>query len=123
MSLVLNIEVPSPHWLHTFQGRNLAPLPCHSLFAPLFARHLLHTLLVCFIFSHMILFSPLLFPPHTFLQERTRDNFLYNICNHTKHIFPAWLWYVHKSIKTICACIFNIPQSIPPPKSNPFCVI
>lgn len=41
----------------------------------------------CFTFPHMILFLPLLFPLHTFLQARRWGNFLYNIWNHAKHIF------------------------------------
>lgn len=33
VTLVLDMEDPSPHWLLTFQGRNSAPLPYHPLFA------------------------------------------------------------------------------------------
>lgn len=47
VTLILGTEDPSSHRSLTFQGRNLALLPHHPLFALLFARYLLHMLVLC----------------------------------------------------------------------------
>lgn len=115
VTLILGTEDSSSHRSLTFQEGNLALLPHPPLFAPLFARHLLHMLVLCLLHlsPHDLHLSPSL-PSSYFLTGKNQGQFSYNILNHTKHIFPSWLWCVHESIKTICTCISNIPRLLHP---------